>query len=269
MSEEKDKLNKDELVKSLQDLEFTQEEIDTIISKAEKDGKIASGDDEVVEKPEDYDKEEMKKAYDKVMSMKDELDKSMTDFLDKYGSVPGFTKPTDDVAKKSVEADIEKSEEKEEKKEEVIEKSMETEGNDDLMKSFDSKFEDIQKSFVDKFEEQGKINEQILKSLTEVSATVKEIAETPNPMKGLFGSYKDLLLEKGGDKTNEDGQKVYSLSKDKSSVVDAFEKAIDKVENEKDKSLIRDMISTYTINKSVNDTGLNIVKKALNIDFEK
>jgi len=254
MSEEKDLLKKDELTKSLQELDFSEEEINTIIEKAEEEGKLVS-DDEVVEKPEDYDKEEMKKAYDKVMSMKDDLDKSMSAFLDKYGSVPGFTKPTSDVAKKSEKEDIEKSEKVEE-----LEKSF----SDELQKSFDTRFDTIQKSF----DTQNEINERIIKSLEKVEGLVQEVAEAPNPLKGLFGSYRDSLLEKG-EKTNEDGQKVLSLQRDKAEVVDAFEKAIDKVEDERDKSLIRDMISTYTISKSVGPTGLDIVKKALNIDFEK
>lgn len=255
---EKDLINKDEFIKSLTDLEFSPEEITEIVEKAEKEGKFAPKDDEPVEKPEDYkeekaekeepeekeDKDEMKKAYDKIMSMKDELDKSMTDFLDKFGKVPGLPTPTEFV-KKSEDNDIEKS--------------------------FDSKFDVIEKAFSGKFDEiskafteQAEVNSEILKSLKSMNDTVNAIAETPNPYKGLFGSYRNSVIEKGG----KGDENVVSL-RDKNEVISTFEKAIDRVENEKDKNAIRDMISTFTISGLTNPTGLDIVKKALNIDFEK
>ena len=253
MQDNNDKPDRDELIKSLQELEFSEEEIAIVIEKAEKDGKFVK-DDEPVDDPEEYDEpeekekddEEVKKAYDKIMSMKDELDKSMTAFLDKYGNVPNLKKPTSSVeAIKSEKTDIEKAE--------VV----------DIEKAFGDRFDTIIKSF----ESQSKFNDELQKSIGDLKEEVEKIANTPNPFKGLFGSYKNSIIEKG-EKTNEEGQPVYSL-KDKSAVTEVFEKAIDKVSDEKDKSLIRNMISDYTISNKTNDTGLNIVKKALNIDFEK
>lgn len=251
-----DKLNKDELIKSLQDLEFSEEEISDIVSKAEKEDKLSKEDEKPVTDPKEYegdddkkeedteeDKDDMKKAYDKIMSMKEDIDKSMTAFLDKFGKVPGLTTPTDFV-KKSEEVEIEKSLDS---KPDVIEKA------------FGDKFTEISKAF----SEQAEVNSEILKSLKEMHSTVNAIAETPNPYKGLFGSYRNSIIEKGGKDEN-----VVSL-RDKNEVIDAFEKAINKVSDEKDKNLIRDMISTFTISGITSPTGLDIVKKALNIDFEK
>ncbi len=242
-------LKKGELKKSLVELDFSEEEIASIIEKAEKDGKLEEvSDDKVVDKPDDYDGDDMKKSYDKVMSAKAEFDKSMSEFLDKFGKVPGFEKPTNSVDK-SVNEDINKS---------MI---------NDFEKSFGDKFGLIEKSLTDFFSNQGEINEKLSKSLDKLSEDVQAIAEAPNPLKGIFGSYKNSVIEKG-IKTDEDGKAVYSL-KDKPAVIDSFEKSLDKIENEKDKQVVRDMISSYTISGKVSETGLNIVKKALDIDFEK
>lgn len=255
-----DSLKRDELEKSLRDLDFTPEEITSIIEKAEKEGKFQPKEEEKEEDEKTideekaqegkeetekgYDADEMKKAYGEVMAAKSAFDKAMDGFLDKFGSVPGFTAPTDFV-KKSEEAEIEKS------------------GVNDFEKAFGSRFDEILKGF----ESQTKVNDQLQKSLEEVSKAVEQIATAPNPLKGLFGNYRGSVIEKG-ERTDEDGKTVYSLG-NKELVTEQFEKAIDKVENEADKQVIRDMISSYTISNNISPKGLNIVKKALNIDFEK
>jgi len=263
-----DSLNRDELEKSLRDLDFTPEEITSIIEKAEKEGKFQPKEEEKKEDEktideEDaakggeetekgYDADEMKKAYGDVMAAKTAFDSSLAQFLDKFGSVPGFTKPAD-FMKKAEEAEIEKSEKTEVEKSEV----------NDFEKAFGSRFDEILKGFVT----QTEVNNQLQKSIQEVSIAVEQIATAPNPLKGLFGNYRGSVIEKG-ERTDDDGKTVYSLG-NKELVTEQFEKAIDKVENEGDKQVIRDMISSYTISNNISPKGLNIVKKALNIDFEK
>ena len=251
--EDKDKMDRDDLIKSLQELDFSEAEIDDIVSKAEKDDKFApkekedddkSIDEEAQEKV--VDKDDMKKSFDKVMAMKADLDKSMEDFLNKYGNAPGIKTPDTDLEKvKAIDEDILKSE------------------INTLEKSFSSRLDEIQKSFTG----QNEINNELLKSIQKVNETVNMIAETPNPFKGVFGNYKGNILEKG-EKFNEGGKRVVSL-RNKELATDEFQKAIDKVEDENDKQTIRDMISDYTISNKTSTTGLNIVKKALDIDFEK
>jgi hypothetical protein len=252
-------LEKDDLIKSLQDLNFTQEQIDAVIEKGEKEGKFAPAavpekkeDEKTVdeiaaeknEKKEDEldDKNDMKKAFDKIMSMKGELDKSMTEFLDKFGKIPGVPTPTD-FTNKSVDEDIQKS------------------FVDNIEKSFSGKFDEISKGF----EAQGKINEQLLKSLETINENVNKIAEAPNPFRTLLHNYSGDLINKSND---VDGKRVISL-KNKNLVADLFEKAIDKVENEQDKDILRSAQSDYIIANQYNAEGFNIVKKALDIDFEK
>lgn len=254
-----DSLNKDELEKSLRDLDFTPEEITSIIEKAEKEGKFQPKEEEKKEDEktideEDaakggeetekgYDADEMKKAYGDVMAAKSAFDSTIAKFLDKFGSVPGFTPPAD-FMKKSEETTIEKSE------------------VNDFEKAFGDKFDQILKGF----QTQTEVNNQLQKSIQEVSIAVEQIATAPNPLKGLFGNYRGNVIEKG--EREEDGKTIYSLG-NKELVTEQFEKAIDKVENEGDKQVIRDMISSYTISNNISPKGLNIVKKALNIDFEK
>lgn len=175
--------------------------------------------------------------------MKCDLDKAMTDFLDKFGSMPGVKTPDSDFTKKAEEDQLNKSIE------------------NDFEKSFGSRFDDIQKGF----ESQNKINEEIVKSLQNLTTTVNQIAETPNPLKSILGKYG--FIEKG-EKTNELGKKVVNL-KNKEAVQNEISKAMDKVENEDDKQVLRDMLSDYTISNKTNPLGLDIVKKALDIDFEK
>lgn len=246
------KIDKEELVKSLIDLEFSQEEIDKIVEKAEKDEKFTAEDkpeanktvDELAEEKA-VDKDDMKKAYDKVCSMKEDLDKSMTDFLNKYGNAPGIKTPDTNIETvKSEKEDIQKSE------------------INDFEKAFGDKFDSISKSL----ENQSLINDELVKSLQKINETVNAIAETPNPFKGVFGNYKGSILEKG--ENSEGGKRVLSL-RDKDQAIEEFQKAIDKVENEQDKQIVRDLLSDFTISNKANATGLNIVKKALNIDIEK
>lgn len=257
-------INKDELRKSLLDI-FSTEEVDQMIEKAEKEGKFdkkemgeksddeKTVDEEAVEK-EDEDDDDVKKAYDKIMSMKSDLDKSMTNFLDKFGKMPGVKTPDTDITKKAEEDQLEK-------KKEVIEKS---EVND-FEKAFGSKFDEIQKSFTDRLDAQSKVNEEIVKALHNVSETVNQIAQTPNPLKALTGKYQ--FIEKG-EKTDENGKRVVSL-RDKEAVQNEISKAIDKISDETDQQIVRDLLSDYTVTNRVNPKGLNIVKKALDIEFEK
>lgn len=252
MTDNNELLNKDELVKSLQDLDFSQEEIASIIEKGEKEGKFEvkekeddekTIDEEVAEKaPED--KEDMKKAYNEIMSAKSSLEKAMESFLNKFGSVPGLTTPTDFV-KKSEEVEIEKSE------------------VNDFEKAFGDKFDTILKGF----DNQTKFNEEIQKSMADMKNTVQAIAETPNPLKAFFSNYKSSVIEKGM-REDENGKTVINLG-NKEAVNEQFAKSIDKIENEQDKQTVRDLISAYNISGYTPAKGLDIVKKALNIDFEK
>lgn len=254
MSEnKKDLLNKDELVKSLQDLDFSTEEITAIIEKGEKEGNFEpeeDEDDETVDEAaadkagKDVDKDEVKKAYDKIVSMKDEIDKAMGTFLDMFGKVPGLTTPKEFV-KKSEEDTLEKSE------------------VNDFEKAFGDKFDTIIKGF----ENQTKINQDLSKSVSEIGKTVEAIATTDKMYKSVFGNYKGAIIEKG-ERTDDDGKTVYNLG-NKDVVNDQFAKAMDKIENEQDKQVVRDLISTYNISGYTNPRGLDIVKKALQIDFEK
>jgi len=254
-----EKLDKDELIKSLTELGFEQSEIDEVILKGEKEDKFSpkkEEDEETIDEAEaesaekkdgKEDADDMKKSYDKIMNMKSEIDKSMADFLEKYGCAPGIKTPDTDLEKvKSEKEDIQKSE------------------ANDFEKAFGSKFETIEKGLSD----QSKINDEFLKSLQNISETVKAIAETPNPFKGVFGNYKGNILEKG-EKVDANGKRILSLSRDKETVLDEFAKAVDKVDNEQDKQLIRDAISTLNISNRVSPQSIEIVKSTLNIDIEK
>lgn len=251
------KIDKDELRKSLLDFDFTPEEVELMIEKAEKDGQLEDkkeDDTTIDEDAQDKKKEDetekgcddemdVKKAYDKIMSMKADLDKSIEVFYDKFGNAPGFTIPTDFFTKKAVENDIEKSE--------VV----------DIEKAFGDKFNELQKGFND----QNSAIDEIRKSLVEVSETVNKIAQAPNPFKSLMGKYQ--FLEKG-EKFDENGKQVINL-KDKDATIETFSKAIDKIEDEADQNVVRNMLSDYTISRKTSPAGLNIVKKALSVEFEK
>lgn len=254
--------DKEDLIKSLQELEFTPEEIDNIIIKAEKENKFeAETDDKGKEKEgeegkekEDKtvdeeaaekagDKEEMQKAIDKIVSLKNEIDKSMTNFLNMFGNIPGVITPTD-FTKKGLEDEFNKSE------------------KDFFEKAFGDKFNVIEKGL----EDQNKINQEFLKSLQNIHETVNAIAQAPNPYKSVMGNYRNNLLEKG--EKSENGKKIISLS-NKPLVEGILEKAINTVDNEQDKQIIRDTLSDYSIANKLRPEGFNIVKKALDIDFEK
>ena len=243
----------EDLKKALTDLDFSPEEIDSMISKAEKDEEVkdekSEEDKETIDqKNQDAgeEKDEMKKAFDKVKDMKTELDKAMDSFFDKYGSVPGFTKPEDPFCMKSVENDIEKSE------------------KEDIQKSFDT----IQKGFSDliekAFADQNTVIDELKKSISDIKEDVAKVAEAPNPLKSLLGKYN--YIEKG-EKDND--RKSISLSTDRYKALEVFEKSLSKIENEEDQNVVRNMISDFTIAKKTNQTGLNIVSKAMEIEFEK
>lgn len=242
----------EDLRKALTDLNFSQEEIDGMISKAEKENELEDEKSEEDKKTVDQEEQEegkedeMKKAYNKVMDMKTELDKAIDVFFDKFGNIPGFTKPDDPFKTKSLENDIEKAE--------VV----------DIQKSFDS----IQKSFnnvIEKaFASQNTVIDELKKSIEDIKGDVAKVAEAPNPLKSLLGRYN--YIEKG---EREDGKKALSLSGERYKVLEVFEKSLSKIENEEDQSVVRNMISDFTIAKKTNKTGLDIVSKAMEIDFEK
>lgn len=256
----KSRLDLDELRKSLQELEFSETEIQEVLEKAEAENKLLDDDDSItkgcdaekgkvtdkdVADPAELEKEEMKKAYDEIMYKKTDLDKSISDYCDKFGNVPGFTKPDDFFTSKSLDVNIEKGF---------------TAQNDLFEKAF-AGVEALKITVM----EQVEINKGITDSLNKIQKSVEEIANTPNPLKGLFGSYQNKVVEKGGKDGDVD---VISL-RDRGAAINAFEKSLDKIENEEDKNAVRSLISTFTINKTVNDKALNIVKKALKVDFEK
>lgn len=254
-------MDKDELIKALQELEIGQSEIDEIILKAEKDGKFKIEDkkedektidevaaDQAENKEDAPDKDDMKKAFDKIMSAKADIDKSMNDFLNKYGNAPGIKTPDTDIETvKSEKEDIQKSE------------------VNDFEKAFGNLQATIEKSFNDRFETQTKVNEELVKSLQNINQTVEKIAQTPLTYKSMF-DYNKSILEKGEKDSN--GKTIVSL-RDKESVIDYMEKSIDKVDNEKDKQLIRDNISNYSIANKISPEGIQIVSKAMNIDIVK
>ena len=248
------KLDKNELVKNLQGLDFSEEEISDIIKKGEKEGnfkpKEKEEDTETVDeaaaesaKKKDGE-EEIKKAYDKIVSMKADIDKAMGDFLNMFGNVPGLTTPTEFV-KKAIEDDLEKSQ------------------VNDIEKAFGEKIDNILKGF----EKQTEINEELTKALGEIQGTVEKIASSDKMFKSVFGNYTGNVIEKG-EKIDGDGKTVYNLG-NKNACNDQFAKSMEKIENEEDKQVVRDLISTFNISGFTSDRGLNIVKKALNIDFEK
>ena len=251
-------LNREDLIKSLQDLEFSPDEITDIVSKAEKEGKFEAGETKEEEKETETideakadaaeDKDDMKKAFDKIMDMKASIDKSMAEFLDMFGKVPGMTTPTD-FTKKSEEDELKKAEEA------------------NIEKAFGDKFGTIEKSIQSFVESQATINEKITKALDEVALDIKKVAEAPNPLKGIFGNYKGNILEKG-EKVNEQGKTVVSL-RNKEQVEGLFEKAINKSDNEEDKKFMRSALADNSISNKIQNTGFDIVKKALEIDFEK
>ena len=246
-------IDKDELRKSLTELEFSDAEIKDILQKAEKDEKDDETVDEIAAKDAEgketkvSETDDMKKAYEDILNKKKDIDKSMTDFLNKYGNAPGIKTPDTDLEKvKAENYELNKSE------------------VNGFEKAFGSKFESIEKGF----SEQSKINEEIMKSLQGITTTVQAIADAPNPLKSLLGNYNRNILEKG-EKTNKDGKRVLSYTQNKEAVLDEFAKAVDKVENEDDKQKIRNMISTLSISNRVSAEGIDIVNKALDIDIIK
>ena len=253
MSNKKQRLDLDELKKSLEELEFSPEEIQEVLEKAEKDnqsiekgmddeGKGDASDKDVAD-PKELEKEKMEKAYSDICMKSEELKKSISEYQDKFGNVPGFKTPTDFFTEKSLDADIEKGFQNQ---------------SDLIEKAFAGKFDLIEKSF-------EKMTDGISLKLDEIQKGVTEIASAPNPLKGLFGNYHNKVVEKG---VNGEGTDVINL-RDRRAALNAFEKSLDKINDEEDKNAVRDLISDFTISKVTNDKALNIVKKALNIDFEK
>jgi len=260
------KLDRDELIKSLQSFDFSPEDIEEIVKAADEKGQLITiedvpeiekgmdgeeGEKKKEEDEETIDEADMKKAYDDIMKKKEELDKSMESFMDKFGNLPVGGKPTGEpnaVTAKSVEPDIEKG--------------LETIKESDFEKSFGDKFEQIEKSFAD----QNLMNSKIMEQLGEISKSVEQIAVTPNPLKSLLGDYGNKLINKSAD---AEGKSVYSLSREKNAILDQLEKSLDSITNERDKQIIRDSISTFNISGYIPEAGKHIVSKALNIDFEK
>lgn len=232
----------DELRKSLTDLEFSNDEINEIISKAE-DEEVEVEDEE--EKEENNKSEEMSKAYTDIMKMKTDLDKAMDSFLDRFGNVPGFKKPDFDVKNKSVEVDIEKSE------------------KEDIMKGIMDNFSSIQ----DTINSQKEFNDEIKKSLESISETVQKIAEAPNPFKALLGNYSNSIIQKG-ESVDSEGKTIINV-RNKKAVQDILLKSLDKITEEDHKTAVRDEISNFTVTNKLNPKTLDIVKKAMNVEFEK
>ena len=94
-------MKRDELVKALTEVGFSDEEIQESIQKAEASGKLEADEPEKDEEGDDnepeVDKDEMKKAYDEVMSAKSSFDKAMESFMDRFGNVASFEKPKEFV----------------------------------------------------------------------------------------------------------------------------------------------------------------------------
>lgn len=258
--DKKVRLDLDELKKSLEGLDFEEKEIQEILEKAEAENLLAD-EQEAIEKgekagkgvtdnevadPKDMDQKEMEKAYENIMSKKAEVEKSISEYCDKFGNVPGFKKPTDFFTSKSLDVDIEK-------------------GFSTQNTMFEKAFAGVEELRLTVMK-QVEINKGISDSLSEINKTVNEIASAPNPLKGLFGSYHNRVVEKGEGKDND--ANVISL-RDRQTTLDTFEKSLDKIQNEEDKNAVRSLISTFTISKSVNERALNIVKKAMNVEFEK
>lgn len=240
----------EDLRKSLKDLEFSKEEVEEMVNKAinldisksedegdeEEEGKEKESDES--EEEEEVEENEMKKAFDDIKKMKSELDKAMDTFLDRFGNVPGFTKPDFDIKNKGIDNDIEKG--------------------------FGSeKLNMIEKSF----EKQEEVNETILKSLDALKESVSQIANAPNPLKSLLGDYSGSIIQKG-ERTDENGKSIINVS-NKKAVQDVLIKSLDVIKEEDHKQLVRDEISNFTVVNRLNPKTLNIVSKAMNVEFEK
>lgn len=247
MTIQKEILNKDELRKSLEGLGFTSEEVNDLILKAEKEGKF----EEEEEEEDDPSPEDMEKAYSDLEKMYEGFQSNLSTFLDKYGKVPGFKTPTFDVKEKSIENDIEKG----------------------LNVDFGESLKLIQKSIQDQFDQlQVKLEESTLvrsesieKSLNGLHDQFEEFLNAPNPLKSILGNYSPI--EKG-IRENENGKQIVSRS-NKKMVQDCFMKAIDKVEAEDQKEMLRAGLSNLTIVGNCNPKAYSIVEKALDVEFEK
>lgn len=243
----------EDLRKSLKDLEFSNEEIEEMVNKAvqmdisksedeseeeEEEGKEKESDEENEGSETEEDENEMKKAFDDIKKMKSELDKAMDTFLDRFGNVPGFNKPDFDIKNKGIDNDIEKA--------------------------FGSeKLNMIEKSF----EKQEEVNSNILKSLDALKESVNQIANAPNPLKSLLGDYSGSIIQKG-ERTDENGKSVINVS-NKKAVQEVLLKSLDVLKEEDHKQLVRDEISNFTVVNKLNPKTLNIVSKAMNVEFEK
>jgi hypothetical protein len=247
-------IDKEELRKSLTGM-FSEEEINELIEKAEKEGKFGAKKEK--EDPEDEDeddeggdeKAEMEKAYGELKSMHEGYSAKKSEFLDKFGKVPGFKTPDFDVKVKAVENDIEKSFDSD-KFSTNIQKSF-TDKLDEIEKS-------IQKSYEDKFE-------TIQKSIDSIGNKFEEFLNAPNPLKSIVGNYS--FIEKG-IKTNEDGKTIVRYG-NKKAVQDQIMKAIDVVKEEDQKEMLRTGLSNLTVTGNCSPKVYGIVEKALDIEFEK
>lgn len=259
------KIKKDDLVKALTDVGFSEEDIEQAVEKAMEEGKLDT--EEPGNEEGNEEKEEMEKALQGIAKLKGDLQKAESEFLDRFGNVEGFTKPTEFITKseqeieelaKQQEAEIRKSIEEElENNQETLFKSEDF--KDDLVKGV---VDSMSTSFTEKFE-------NIQKSITTIQEEVKAIADAPNPLKGIFGNYQKELIQKSVD---AEGNASVSM-KDKNSTLNLLESAktaAEKAGKSEDVNILKGMISDFNITNTINnDHGLNIVKSYTDIDIEK
>jgi len=234
-----------------EDAAYTEDEIQDILTKAKADMPVEDPG-EYEEKPEDggekeekeekEDDELVKKAMtEKIDDLKEQLKKAVTEFEDKYGKLPETSTPSACLTKSLdvdfLSADFEKS----------LDSRIQT-----LDESLQARLQEISKSFED--------------SLSEIRKTVDEIADAPIMMKGLTHNYN--FIEKGGERVDENGKRHVSL-RNRKHVEEVFTKAIESDMSDSDRKILSDEFSSFYISKKAPSLeALDIVKKAIDIEFD-
>jgi hypothetical protein len=258
----KEKLTSEELTdiwKGLSEIGFSDEEINTKkadhVAKIEAEEAIEKAKKPVEEKEEkregEDDEDSMEKAMSGIRDMYKAMEKAMTTLEDKYGKLPLVSQAKENTElKKSEEANLEKAEEA------GLMKSF----GDDIMKSFGEKMEEFQANIGERLEKSEQARERM-------EETLNEYMDSPliqkQPLKNDYS-----FIEKG-EKTNDDGKRVMSLSQESEEIIKCINDTLGSCKDEGDKKFLQSAISTMTIQKSMCIEAAQILQEEANIEFRR
>jgi len=241
----KPEANQDEIRKNLAALDFSKEEIDDLLVKAE-----ASKSEEEIEKGSKKDLEDLEKAYKEIETKEGEVEKAYK--TDKEGISGEKEAMMAKMKEKGYKPAVEKAEIDElnktkiEKKEEIV-KSEDQEKKDELIKGLSEKVEELETKAnnTEEVDELKKSIGSVTESISEIKKIVTSIANTPNGMKS--HQYSQFLEKAEDNELNNDNKKVISL-RDKETLTKSLENLADATDDVDKKAFLEKAIMDYNSN---------------------